>query len=161
MASPGNVRTCLWFEKDGLEAAEFYTALIPNSGIRDKRKFDNMATGEKGGVLVIDFTLDGAPLQILEAGPYQEHNDMVSISVTTADQAETDRLWAALTARGGRDVQCGWLKDRWGIAWQITPRRLNELVARGTPAQVLAVMAAMNDMKKLDIAALEAAFDGA
>ena len=161
MISVGNVSTCLWFEKDGLEAARFYTALIPNSAIRDEQKYDNLATGEQGGVLVIEFTLDGAPFQILQAGPHQEHNDMASIVVMTGDQAETDRLWAALTADGGREVQCGWLKDRWGIAWQITPRRLGELVNNGSPEQVKAVMAAMMPMKRLDIAALERAYEGA
>ena len=120
-----------------------------------------MATGEKGGVPVIDFTLDGAPYQFLQAGPHQAHTDMVSTSVTTEDQAETNRLWAALTADGGREVQCGWLKDRWGIAWQIVPKRLNELVKSGTADQVKAVMAAMMPMKKLDIIALELAYDQA
>lgn len=161
MATQANVFTCLWFEKEGLEAARFYTSLLPNSEILDRQVFDNMATGEEAAVQVIDFTLDGAPFQILEAGPHQQHNDMVSISVTTADQAETDRLWAALTADGGREVQCGWLKDRWGIAWQIAPGRLNEMVKSGTRAQVKAVMDAMLPMKKLDIAALEAAFETA
>ena len=161
MSHAGKVSTCLWFEEDGLEAARFYTSLIANSAIRDEQSFDHMMTGEEGGVLVIEFTLDGAPFQILQAGPHQEHNDMASIVVITDDQAETDRLWAALTADGGHEVQCGWLKDRWGISWQITPRRLGELLDSGTAAQAKAVMTAMMPMKKLDIAALEAAFDGA
>jgi predicted 3-demethylubiquinone-9 3-methyltransferase (glyoxalase superfamily) len=161
MPTPAKVCTCLWFEKEGLAAARFYTSLLPNSAIRDEQKFDNMATGEQGGVQVIDFTLAGTPFQILEAGPHQQHNDMASISVTTDDQAETDRLWAALTADGGREVQCGWLRDRWGIAWQIVPRRLNELVTSGNGAQAKAVMAAMMGMIKLDIAGLEAAYDAA
>ena len=161
MSHVGKVRTCLWFEHGGLEAARLCTSLIPNSAIEDEQRFDHMVTGEEDGVLVIEFTLDDAPFQILQAGLHQEHTDMASIVVMTDDQAETDRLWQALTANGGREVQCGWLKDRWGVAWQITPRRLGELLDRGSPEQVKAVMAAMMPMKKLDIAGLEAAFAGA
>lgn len=155
------VRTCLWFEKDGLEAAQFYTALIPNSSIADEERLKNAKTGEDAGVRIINFTLDGAPFQILQAGPHQDHTDMASILVTTKDQAETDRIWAALAADGGREVQCGWLRDRWGIAWQIVPKRLGELMGSGDPARIGAMMAVMMGMKKLDIAALETAYNSA
>ncbi|SMX36406.1 VOC family protein [Maliponia aquimaris] len=153
------VATCLWFEKEGLEAARFYCALIPESEIAEPERFDNMLTGEVDAVLVIDFTLGGAPFQILQAGPHQAHTDMVSISVTTEDQAETDRLWAALTADGGQESQCGWLIDRWGIRWQITLRQLTELTARGDKRRTNAMMQAMMGMTRLDMAALEAAYD--
>ncbi|WP_417525463.1 VOC family protein [Marinovum sp.] len=158
MTPSAKVATCLWFEKDGLEAARFYTSLLPGSEILTTQTFDHMATGEADGVKVITFTLAGAPFVILEAGPYQSHSDMVSILITTEDQAETDRLWHSLTADGGQGVQCGWLKDRWGITWQITPRRIAELTALGDRAKTRALMQAMQPMVKLDIAALEAAY---
>jgi len=161
MADHGKVSTCIWIETGGIEAARFYTSLLPNSAIRNENQFDHMETGETGGVMVIEFTLDGAPFQILQAGPHQQHTDMMSIVVITEDQAETDRLWDALTADGGCEVQCGWLKDRWGVSWQITPRRLGELLASGDPARVQAVVQAMMPMKKLEIAVLEAAHDNA
>lgn len=153
------VTTCLWFEKEGLEAAQFYCALIPGSEIATPERFDHMLTGEVDAVMVIDFTLGGAPFQILQAGPHQAHTDMVSISVTTEDQAETDRLWAALTADGGQEYQCGWLIDRWGIRWQITPRQVTELTARGDKRRTNAMMQAMLEMTRLDMAALQAAYD--
>lgn len=152
------VSTCLWFEKDGLEAARFYTSLLPNSSIENEHRFEHMVTGEADGVAIIEFTLAGAPFSILQAGPHQDFNDMMSISVTTADQAETDRLWTALTEKGGREVQCGWLRDRWGVAWQISPRRIAELIETGEPARISAMLKAMYPMKKIDIAALEAAY---
>ncbi len=160
MTEFSNVNTCIWFEEGGLEAARFYTSLLPNSHIKDEHRFEHMLTGEEGGVQIIQFTLAGAPFSILQAGPHQEHNDMISISVTTEDQAETDRLWEALTANGGREVQCGWLKDRWGVAWQISPRRIAELLNTGDKAKIGAMLNAMHPMKKLDVAVLEAAFHG-
>ena len=159
MAQPAKVSTCIWLETGGLEAVRFWTSLFEGSEIRDEAKFDHLLTGESDAVLVIDFTLAGTPFQVLQAGPYQEHTDMMSISVLTEDQAETDRLWDALISGGGRASQCGWLKDRWGVAWQIVPRRFTELGASGDKARVGAMMAAMLTMEKLDIAALEAAYE--
>lgn len=152
------VHTCIWLEKDGLEAARLYTSLLPDSHIKDQYSLQNMLTGEADGVRIIEFTIAGTPFSILQAGPHQVHNDMISLSIATEDQAETDRLWDALTANGGQEVQCGWLKDRWGVSWQIIPRRLTELVAGGNKAGISAVLRAMHPMKKLDIAALEAAY---
>lgn len=154
------VRTCLWFERDGMAAARFYVSLLPDSRIEQVAGFEDPTTGDPQGVMLIDFTLAGAPYQILAAGPHQAHNDMASILVLTDDQAETDRLWTALTADGGQPVQCGWLKDRWGIAWQIVPRALGALMSQGDAAAAGRVQAAMLAMQKLDIAALEAAHRG-
>ncbi|MEZ5933206.1 MAG: VOC family protein [Alphaproteobacteria bacterium] len=161
MTDRSQVNTCIWLEKDGLEAARFYTSLLPNSEVKDEHRFEHMVTGEDEGVQIIEFTLAGAPFSILQAGPHQEHNDMMSIAVTTKDQAETDRLWNALTANGGREVQCGWLKDRFGVPWQITPQRIGEFLDSGEKAKINAMLKAMHPMKKLDVAALEAAYDAA
>ncbi|QHQ35816.1 VOC family protein [Algicella marina] len=155
------VTTCIWFEKDGLEAARFYTSLLPDSEIRNAQKFEHMVTGEADGVQVIEFTLAGAPYSILQAGPHQQYNDMMSISVTTENQAETDRLWTALTADGGREIQCGWLRDRWSVAWQISPRPIVQLIETGDPARLSAMFKEMYKMKKIDIATLQKAYDSA
>lgn len=154
------VRTCLWFERDALEAAKFYVSLLPDSRIEKSDSFEHMLTGEPDGVSIVEFTLAGAPYQILQAGPHQQLNDMMSIVVMTDSQAETDRLWEALTANGGTPVQCGWLKDRWGVSWQIVPRRVSELIASGDSTSVHRMLQAMMPMQKLDIAALEAAYRG-
>ena len=156
-----DVNTCIWLEKDGLEAARFYTSLMPDSAIKDEHRFEHMVTGEDAGVHIIEFTLAGAPFSILQAGPHQEHNNMMSISVTTNDQADTDRLWDALTEDGGQELQCGWVKDRWSVSWQITPRRITELLDSGDKAKISAMLKAMHPMKKLDIAPLEAAYNAA
>ncbi|MBS0124350.1 VOC family protein [Thetidibacter halocola] len=152
------VITCLWFETEGLEAARLYCGLLPGSAILKVERFDHMLTGEIDAVLVIDLVLAGTPVRILQAGPHQQHTDMASISVTTEDQAETDRLWQALGA-GGKEYPCGWLADRWGIRWQIVPRRVSEMTATGDKRRIKAMMQAMLGMTRLDIATLEAAFD--
>lgn len=149
------VRTCLWFNGNGHEAAEFYVSLLPDSMIEGGH-------GESGKPpLVIEFTLAGAPMMILNTPGGPPPNTAASISVLTEDQAETDRLWSALLAEGGKELHCGWLTDRWGIAWQIVPRRLPEML--GSPDREAAgrAMTAMQRMIKLNIAALEAAFNNA
>jgi predicted 3-demethylubiquinone-9 3-methyltransferase (glyoxalase superfamily) len=113
-----------------------------------------------GPFSVINFSLGGAPFQILDAGPHFTLTESVSISVQTDDQAETDRLWAALTADGGEESVCGWLKDRYGVSWQIIPRRLNELTMNADKNVSARAMAAMMQQKKIDIAAIEAAVVG-
>jgi predicted 3-demethylubiquinone-9 3-methyltransferase (glyoxalase superfamily) len=149
-----HIRTCLWF-RDGRsrEAAEFYCSLIPGSRI--ERTFSGDAG--HGPFTVIDFSLGGVPYQILDAGPHFTLTEAVSISVETDDQVETDRLWAALTANGGEESVCGWLKDRYGVSWQIFPRRLTELTLSADKNVSAKAMAAMMKQKKIDIAAIEAA----
>lgn len=151
---PSSIRTCLWFRDGrGQEAAEFYCSLIPGSQVERVFKGDNGFSTFS----VIDFTLGGTPYQILDAGPVFTLTEAVSISVATDDQAETDRLWAALTANGGQEVECGWLKDRFGVSWQIYPKRLVELTTAADPAVAAKAMAAMMKQKKIDVAAIEAA----
>jgi predicted 3-demethylubiquinone-9 3-methyltransferase (glyoxalase superfamily) len=148
------IRTCLWFRDGrGREAAEFYCSLIPGSRI--ETAFSNDAG--HGTFSVIDFSLGGVPYQILDAGPMFTLTEAVSISVATDDQAESDRLWAALTANGGEESHCGWLKDRYGVSWQIYPKRLTELTMSADKNVSDKAMAAMMKQMKIDIAAIEAA----
>ncbi len=148
-----SIRTCLWFRDGrGREAAEFYCTLIPGS--RLEATFD--ISGD-GASWLIDFTLGGVPYQILDAGPMFTLTEAVSISVETDDQAETDRLWAALTTNGGEEGHCGWLKDRYGVSWQVFPRRLTELTLRADKIVSAKAIAAMMKQKKIDIAEIEAA----
>jgi len=116
-----SIRTCLWFRDGrGREAAEFYCSLIPESRVESAFTVD----GGEGASTIINFVLGGVPYQILDAGPHFTLTEAVSISVETPDQAETDRLWTTLTAGGGEESVCGWLKDRYGVSWQVFPRRL-------------------------------------
>jgi predicted 3-demethylubiquinone-9 3-methyltransferase (glyoxalase superfamily) len=149
-----SIRTCLWFRDGrGQEAAEYYCTLIPNS------KVENTYVGDNGyGVFsVIDFTLGGVPYQILDAGPMFTLSEAVSIAVATPNQAETDRLWAAFTSNGGEESVCGWLKDRFGVSWQIYPKRLLELTMNADKAISSKAMTAMMKQKKIEIAEIEAA----
>jgi predicted 3-demethylubiquinone-9 3-methyltransferase (glyoxalase superfamily) len=151
------IRTCLWFRDGrGREAAEFYCSLIPGS--RVERAF----SGDNGHSTfsVIDFTLGGVPYLILDAGPHFTLTEAVSICVETDDQAETDRLWNALTTHGGEESVCGWLKDRYGVSWQVFPKRLTELTLSADKTVSAKALAAMMKQKKIDIAAIEAAVRG-
>ncbi len=155
------VATCLWFEKDAEAAAELYCSLLPDSRIDHvQRAATDYPAGKAGDPLLVQFTLGGHAMQGLNGGkPMAEFSSAASISVETADQAETDRLWSALTADGGKEIQCGWLNDRWGIPWQIVPKRLTELMNDPDPARAKRAMLAMMDMVKIDVAALERAAD--
>jgi len=144
------VRTCLWYDTDGLAAARCYVSLIPGSEIEGHPSAD---------AVVVNFILAGTPYQALNGGPIHAQTPAASISVLTEDQAETDRLWAALTA-GGSESRCGWLVDRWGVSWQIVPRRLPVLLGGDDPAGAARVQQAMLHMAKIDIATLEAAYAG-
>lgn len=155
------ISTVLWFERGGGDAAKFYTSLIPNSRILSAFTPPMGDMGQPAGEpLVIDFDLDGVPYQILNAGPYFKQSEAVSIMVQTDDQAETDHLWNALTADGGEESQCGWLKDKWGVSWQITPRALLAATSSSDRAAAKRAMDAMMTMRKIDIAAIEAAVRG-
>jgi predicted 3-demethylubiquinone-9 3-methyltransferase (glyoxalase superfamily) len=138
-----------------LEAAEFYVSLLPWSAIDAVYPH-----GNPSDPMVVEFTLHGAPMMILTAGPHYKLSPAASISVLTKDQDETDRLWAALTANGGAESQCGWLTDRWGVSWQIVPEALPQLL--GAPDREAAgrAQAAVMTMSKIHIATLEAAFRG-
>jgi predicted 3-demethylubiquinone-9 3-methyltransferase (glyoxalase superfamily) len=155
MTAQAKVRTCLWFEKAGLEAAKFYVSLLPDSRI------DSEYPTEAGKEpITVEFTLAGAPYQILNGGPHYKLSPAASISVLTDDQEETDRLWNALLADGGEESMCGWLSDRFGVSWQIVPERLPQLLSADDKAAAGRAREAMMKMQKIDIAALEAAFNG-
>jgi 2-polyprenyl-6-hydroxyphenyl methylase/3-demethylubiquinone-9 3-methyltransferase len=151
----------LWYDGNAEEAANFYVTLFPDS------KVDNVArspadtpSGPEGYVLLVEFTLAGQPYVGLNGGPQFPFTEAVSFQVKTADQEETDRLWNALIADGGAESACGWLKDRWGLSWQITPRALTDAIFDPDPAAAKRAFNAMMEMGKIDIAAIEAARRG-
>lgn len=149
------VRTCLWFDGNREEAARFYVSLLADSVI------ENVVQSSPGEPpIVVEFSIAGAPMMILNGGPQFTHTEAASISVLTEDQAETDRLWEALIADGGAESMCGWLKDRFGVSWQIVPEALPHMIASSDTAAAGRASAAMMQMKKIDIAALQSAFDG-
>lgn len=152
---------CLWFDKNGEEAARFYVSLLPNSRIDNvvRAPADNPSS-KKGEVLVIDFTLMGNKYQALNGGPNYKFTEAISLSVSCETQDDVDRLWSALTADGGKEVVCGWLKDKYGLSWQIVPARMFELLASSDAGVAARAFEAMMGMVKLDIAALEAAAKG-
>ena len=156
------IRPCLWYDGDAEEAASFYVSLLPDSRIDQVlRAPSDYPAGKAGDVLTVDFTLAGQPFLGLNGGPEFGFNEAVSFQIHTEDQAETDRLWDALTADGGQPVACSWLKDRYGLSWQIVPRRLTELIADPDPARAKRAFEAMMTMVKIDIAEIERAADGA
>ena len=147
-----NVRTCLWFEQGGLAAARFYTGLIANSVLETDAP-------EGSDPIIVAFSLDGVPYQILNGGPHHRLTPAASIVVSTRDQPETDRLWQALTENGGEPGRCGWLTDRWGLSWQIVPEALPRLLGAPDRSAAGRAQEAMMQMSKINIAALEAAFN--
>lgn len=152
------ITPCLWFVGNALDAAEFYVSIFPGSSIKKVHRSHTDTPGnKKGDVLFVEFSLAGQSYQALNGGPHDTFNDAISLSVSCEDQAEVDRLWAALTANGGRPVACGWLKDKHGVSWQIIPKRLIELMGTTDPDVGRRVMEAMMQMVKIDVAALEAA----
>jgi predicted 3-demethylubiquinone-9 3-methyltransferase (glyoxalase superfamily) len=153
---------CLWFQADAEAAARFYVDLLPDSRIDQVwRSPADTPSGPEGTVLLVDITLAGQKLQLLAGGPAGfSFNESISFVVECDDQAETDRLWAALTADGGGPGPCGWLKDRWGVSWQIVPKRAMELLADPDPNRARRAMAAMLSMGKIEVAELERAADG-
>jgi predicted 3-demethylubiquinone-9 3-methyltransferase (glyoxalase superfamily) len=155
------IRPCLWYNHDGEEAANFYVTLFPDSRIDNVQRSpaDNPSMKE-GGVLVVEFTIAGRPYIALNGGPHFKFNEAISLQVLTEDQEETDRLWEALTANGGEESQCGWLKDRWGLSWQITPKRLLELMSDSDKDKARRAMEKMLTMRKIDIAEVERAAEG-
>lgn len=156
MSAPPKVRTCLWFDDQALEAAEFYCSLLPDSRIESVERFPDGP--DHGQAVLVEFSLAGTPYQALNGGSRFVLDEAVSIAVATEDQAETDRLWGALVADGGAESQCGWLRDRFGLSWQIVPRRLPELLTGPGRSKVWSALMAMT---KVDIVALEAAAQGA
>ncbi|MGO9427698.1 VOC family protein [Rhodoblastus sp.] len=161
MLAKQRLTTCLWFDGQAEEAARFYVSLLPDSRIDAiNRAPGDYPAGQAGKVLLVEFTLAGQKFQALNGGPQFQFTEAISMSVSCADQAEVDRLWSALTADGGKPAQCGWLKDRYGLSWQIVPEALPRLMASGNPEQAARVCKAMMQMVKLDVAELERAASG-
>ncbi len=155
------VSTCLWHGKDIKQAVEFYVSLVPNSRIDHVlRSPGPWPGGETGDTILVEFTLGGQGFQALNGGTPADYGTAASISVSCADQVEVDRLWAALTADGGSEIMCGWLRDRWGVPWQIVPEILPRLLADPDPAVAARVFTAMTKMVKLDVAGIEQAAAG-
>ena len=152
---------CLWFDGMAEEAADFYAGLLPDSHVdRVWRSPADTPSGPAGMVLTVDFTLLGQRVQGLNGGPDFRFNEAVSFVVECEGQAEVDRLWDALTADGGEPGPCGWLKDRYGLSWQIVPEELNALVSDPDPERARRAMEAMLQMGKIEIEALRLAADG-
>jgi predicted 3-demethylubiquinone-9 3-methyltransferase (glyoxalase superfamily) len=154
------ISPCLWFDGVAEEAAEFYTSLFPNSRIDSvDRAPGDTPSGPKGSVLTVPFTLAGRSYIALNGGPDFKFNEAISLSIDCEDQAEVDRYWDALIANGGEPSVCGWLKDRFGVSWQVIPRQLPQLLASPDRDAAERVLQAMLKMTKIEVAELERAFD--
>ena len=152
---------CLWYDSDALDAANFYAETFPDSHVDGVfRAPSDYPSGKAGDVLTVNFTVLGIPCIGLNGGPVFKQSEAFSFQVATDDQAETDHYWNAIVRNGGQESDCGWCKDRWGLSWQITPRALTEAMASPDRAAAKRAMEAMLTMKKIDIAAIEAAVAG-
>ncbi len=152
---------CIWYDGDAEEAARFYAETFPDSQVTAVHKAPgDYPSGKEGDVLTVDFTVLGIPCLGLNGGPEFKHSEAFSFQIATQDQAETDRYWNAIVDNGGQESQCGWCKDKWGLSWQITPVALTKGVTDPDPAIAKRVFDAMMTMKKIDIAAIEAARRG-
>ena len=151
---------CLWYEHDAEEAARFYAETFPQSSVGAVHRAPaDYPDGKAGDALIVDFTVMGIPCIGLNGGPHYQHSEAFSFQIATDDQEETDRYWNAIVGNGGQESQCGWCKDKWGVSWQITPRVLTDALAKGGNAAKRA-FEAMMPMKKIDVAAIEAAVRG-
>jgi predicted 3-demethylubiquinone-9 3-methyltransferase (glyoxalase superfamily) len=155
------ISPCLWFNGDAEEAAAFYVSLLPDSRIeRVQRNITDSISGKVGTVLVVEFTLAGQGFMALNGGMKKEYTHAVSFKIDCADQAEVDRLWDALLANGGEAEQCGWLRDRYGVFWQIVPTALMTYIGGSDAAGAQRAMQALLGMVKLDIEDLRRAYEG-
>lgn len=152
---------CLWYASGAEEAAQFYAATFPNSSVgKVFRSPTDYPAGKAGSVLTVDFTVMGIPCIGLNGGPEFAQSEAFSFQVATDNQEETDRYWQAIIGNGGQASACGWCKDRWGVSWQISPKALLRAIADPEPARAQRAFAAMMQMGKIDIAAIEAALRG-
>jgi predicted 3-demethylubiquinone-9 3-methyltransferase (glyoxalase superfamily) len=149
----------LWFDKEGLEAAEFYVSVFPNSKVTAVTHYGETGPGEAGTVLTVDFVLDDQEYTAINGGPQFTFDEAMSLLINCADQEEVDYYWDKLT-EGGEESQCGWLKDKFGLSWQVCPVGMNEMLNDPDQSRSERAMKAMLGMKKIDLAALEAAADG-
>jgi predicted 3-demethylubiquinone-9 3-methyltransferase (glyoxalase superfamily) len=162
--SKQKISPCLWFDGKAEEAATFYVSIFPNSRIVDTSHYTDVGQeqhGQKpGSVMTVAFELEGQSFLGLNAGPLFKFNESVSFIIYCETQAEVDRYWSALTAGGGEEGPCGWLKDKFGLSWQVTPTKLLEMVTSKEKTKAGRAMGAMMKMKKIDIAKIEAAYEG-
>jgi len=154
------ITPCLWFDTEGEEAASFYVSVFPNSRILSTSHYGEAGPRPAGTVLTVEFELDGRRFTALNGGPEFGFSEAVSFQIDCADQDEVDHYWYGLTAGGGEEGPCGWLKDRFGLSWQVVPRRLMELLSDPDAGRSQRAMEAMLGMRKIDIAAAEAAAAG-
>jgi predicted 3-demethylubiquinone-9 3-methyltransferase (glyoxalase superfamily) len=161
MTTPAKNTVCLWYDHDAEEAARFYAKTFPDSSVGELHRApaDN-PSGKEGAVLTVDFTVMGIPCVGLNGGPTFKHSEAFSFQVATKDQAETDRYWNAIVNNGGQESMCGWCKDKWGVSWQITPIALTKAFTDPDRAAAKRAFDAMMQMKKIDIAKIEAARRG-
>jgi len=151
---------CIWYDKEAEEAARFYAQTFPDTHVgKVSRAPSDNPSGKEGDVLTVEFSVMGIPCIGLNGGPAFKHTEAFSMQVTTDSQEETDRYWNAIVGNGGQESMCGWCRDKWGISWQITPRALSEAMAAGG-AEAKRAFEAMMSMKKIDVAAIEAARRG-
>jgi predicted 3-demethylubiquinone-9 3-methyltransferase (glyoxalase superfamily) len=159
MAIPKNT-ICVWYDRDAEAAARFYAATFPDSKVGTIHHApSDFPSGKAGDVLVVEFTVCGIPCIGLNGGPIFKQTEAFSFQISTEDQAETDRYWNAIVGNGGQESACGWCKDKWGVSWQVTPRTLTEAMAAGGE-EAKRAFDAMMDMRKIDVAAIDAARRG-
>ena len=158
MTGSQKITTFLWFNQEAEEAANFYVSLFKDSKILSVSRYGEGGPGPKGSAMVVSFQLAGQKFTALNGGPVFKFNEAISLFVDCESQEEVDLLWSKLTANGGQESQCGWLKDRYGVSWQIVPIRFMQLMQDKDPKRTQRVMQAMLKMKKFDIARLEEAY---
>jgi predicted 3-demethylubiquinone-9 3-methyltransferase (glyoxalase superfamily) len=159
MADNQKITTCLWFDNQAEQAAQFYTSVFKNSKVKDVVRYGDAGPGPKGDVMLVTFELDGREFMGLNGGPIFKFTEAISLVVHCEDQAEIDHYWERLTADGGKESQCGWLKDKFGLSWQIVPSIIGQLMT-GDPERANRVMQAVMPMKKLDLQKMKDAYDG-
>ena len=152
------ISPCLWFDNQAEEAANFYLSIFKNSKIKSVTRFSEVGPGKPGAVMVVSFELDGYEFVALNGGPVFQFNEAVSLAISCQSQAEVDHYWSKLT-QGGSEGQCGWLKDKYGVSWQVVPIQLTELIGSSDAPRVKRMTEAMFKMKNLDIATLVGAFN--
>lgn len=161
MAMPAKNTVCLWYDGDAEEAARFYADTFPDSFVNAVHQAPgDFPSGKQGDVLTVEFSVLGIPCLGLNGGAVFKHSEAFSFQVSTHDQAETDRYWNAIVGNGGQESACGWCKDKWGVSWQITPAVLINAITSSDPAAAKRAFEAMMQMRKIDIATIEAALQG-
>jgi len=155
-----NIQPCLWFDTQAEDAAKFYCSVFPNSKITRISHYTEVGPRPRGMVLTVEFVLDGKPFMALNGGPEFKFTEAISISVECDTQEEIDRYWSALQAGGGKEIECGWLKDRFGLSWQVSPKKMADIITGPDPEKADRAMRAMLTMKKIVLADIEEAVRG-